>query len=70
MDDQEMEQRAAAVRAEILRIWEGDAAKSDEWMCFIMAYVRDAYALDPPADADEAAGRERLMRMMSLLIQR
>lgn len=69
MTENEWEKEAAEMRRRLLRIWSGDAKGSDEYMCFLMRYVKDAWAKTPPSERNPKA-EARMLKLMAMLIQR
>lgn len=66
MTETEVEARAAVTRAEMLAIWDGDAAKSDAFLCRIMEWWKTALI----AEGRSPEQIERAMRLAAMLIQR
>lgn len=64
LNEAEFQQRAKATRERMLRIWDGDAKRADEYLCWIMRYYKDHSGDLPPE------GRERVLEILAQLIQR
>lgn len=69
MTEAQWEEWAAQTRQKLLKIWDGDAESSDKWMCFIMQYLRDALAAQPP-DKRNPAVEQKLMQRLAMMIHR
>jgi hypothetical protein len=66
MDDLELEQQAATLRARLLEIWGGDAKRADEYLCWLMQHM----AITAPKLPIDQRDVDRARRLMAMLIQR
>jgi hypothetical protein len=66
MDDQGLEQQATRLRARLLEIWNGDAKRADEYLCWLMQHMATTMPKLPVGQRDI----DRAMRLMAMLIQR
>jgi hypothetical protein len=69
LNEVELSEQAEILRRRLLDIWGGDAKRADEYLCWLMRYMKDVHP-KLPANQQDPENLERALRLMAMLIQR